>query len=455
MDMAGQLHDSIKSYLLKSLKSIDKTLFTTELELERQRLDIASRNYLFLVEVEPTQREEETGIKQLIGYARKAREIVEGSSGIHAVLCYHRTARTVSDYFDDRPEELVFKYAYVGEGDILFEEITFEELIKIAKEVSRKKLPLDLRVFAGVVSNIKDTYEDLLWEMFSTYRTEINALYQAYRKEMEKVYVDSTEDTLQRLFVVHTFLNILALSLISIHLKGRTPSVEDLMEVKKGYSLPFLNWAFILYRQGKLTDAYRTGLQNLVEEICHRLSYFEWRVEDLKDVFRLVYEEFIREEERRRLGEYYTPLWFVKWSMDRLNGWEESLVIDPCCGTGSFLVEAYRRKIAAGKKPEEALKEVVGFDINPLAVVLSRAILFVSYLIAGGNKESNIVPYIFYADSALEFGDRLKDYRWTIVHCQGQCYKSHAIRNLILSTLSSTFRRKLFSSSHSIPATVF
>jgi len=87
------------------------------------------------------------------------------------------------------------------------------------------------------------------------------------------------------------------------------------------------------------------------------------------DVLGRFYEELVPQEERRKLGEFYTPKpiaeFMVAWAVRD----ESAEVLDPGAGSGTFLVEAVRRLRAMGV--EQPVERVVGVDVNPLAVLMA------------------------------------------------------------------------------------
>jgi type I restriction-modification system DNA methylase subunit len=113
-----------------------------------------------------------------------------------------------------------------------------------------------------------------------------------------------------------------------------------------------------------------------------------------RDVFKHVYQHHMDSEERKRIGEYYTPDEVVYYILDRV-GFQSSKdlrqvkLIDPACGSGTFLVEAINRvKESAGNlSPKEVIFMVAGrkdgdtrekgtlfgFDIMPFAVYLCES----------------------------------------------------------------------------------
>jgi hypothetical protein len=105
------------------------------------------------------------------------------------------------------------------------------------------------------------------------------------------------------------------------------------------------------------------------------------------DVLKILYESLIDREERHGLGEYYTPDWLaakiVRHAVERPI---EQRVLDPACGSGTFLFHAIRNFIKEAEeagleerlRAEEATDHIAGMDIHPVAVIIAR----VTYLLA-------------------------------------------------------------------------
>ena len=113
-----------------------------------------------------------------------------------------------------------------------------------------------------------------------------------------------------------------------------------------------------------------------------------FRLQDIRvDILKALYESLIDPETRHDLGEYYTPDWLaarmVAAVVDRPL---EQRVMDPACGSGTFLFHAVRAVLdaadAAGVSPAEAARRaaanIAGIDIHPVAVIFAR----VTYLLA-------------------------------------------------------------------------
>ena len=99
------------------------------------------------------------------------------------------------------------------------------------------------------------------------------------------------------------------------------------------------------------------------------------------DILGRVYENLIPEDERHRLGQYYTPPPIVELITEMCIRSPNDRVLDPGCGSGGFLVKAYH-KLKELKKEEnplasdevlhnEILTQLYGIDINQFPASLS------------------------------------------------------------------------------------
>ncbi len=87
------------------------------------------------------------------------------------------------------------------------------------------------------------------------------------------------------------------------------------------------------------------------------------------DVVGLIFQKLVSPEERHRLGQHFTG----PGPVDLINGFcirsPDAAVLDPACGSGSFLVRAYYRKRAMTSAPENArphaavLRDLYGCDV--------------------------------------------------------------------------------------------
>jgi hypothetical protein len=129
-----------------------------------------------------------------------------------------------------------------------------------------------------------------------------------------------------------------------------------------------------------------SGGEALVRRIMNHVRRF--RLAEVEtDVLKTLYESLIDREERHGLGEYYTPDWLaakmIRRAVDRPL---EQRVLDPGCGSGTFLFHAIRNFLTEAeeaampreRRAAEACAHIAGMDIHPVAVIIGR----VTYLLA-------------------------------------------------------------------------
>lgn len=133
-----------------------------------------------------------------------------------------------------------------------------------------------------------------------------------------------------------------------------------------------------------------------------------------RDLLKKLYQQLMPGELRHNLGEYYTPDWLAERLLNMLEagkfeGNPDKRLLDPACGSGTFLVIAIKkireyaaeRMLSESQVLEKILSNVVGFDLNPLAVISART----NYLLALGDllqhRKGNIDIPIYLCDSIM------------------------------------------------------
>lgn len=120
--------------------------------------------------------------------------------------------------------------------------------------------------------------------------------------------------------------------------------------------------------------------RTLVERIARQAARFRLQQAN-SDVLKALYESLIDPSQRHDLGEYYTPDWLAaRVTAAAVTDPLRQRVLDPACGSGTFLFHSIRRLLAAadaaGWSPQRALGACVanvrGMDIHPVAVIFAR-----------------------------------------------------------------------------------
>lgn len=225
---------------------------------------------------------------------------------------------------------------------------------------------------------------ETLWEEVKGH-PDVQVKRQLWDDLLQKVY--GTRIGADGLFLQHTYLTIVAKTMAARVLDIATDKAADLLSGRPFQDLgisgavesDFFDWVLAA-----------PGSEDLIARIARQVGRF--RLRDIQnDVLKGLYESLIDPETRHDLGEYYTPDWLAA----RICGQAvadplEARVIDPACGSGTFLFHAVRRFLEAARKARlsnpEALARcagrVLGVDIHPVAVLIAR----VTYLLALGEE---------------------------------------------------------------------
>jgi N-6 DNA Methylase len=217
-------------------------------------------------------------------------------------------------------------------------------------------------------------------------RLTVSAPFDEWQRYLSVVYGSESGDEL--LFLRHTYLATLAkLMVYTYYSSGAIPSREKLREILDGDA--FKDWGIENFLEEDFfswlsrEDAEITG-RRLAEVLIEVLERYDLSKLD-NDVLKGLYEGLVDPESRHDLGEYYTPDWIADLVVKTLEVTPQDRVLDPACGSGTFLVAAVKRKRAAlARQKAGALDRIVssvfGVDVHPLAVLVSKA----NYLLALG-----------------------------------------------------------------------
>lgn len=172
----------------------------------------------------------------------------------------------------------------------------------------------------------------------------------------------------------------------------------------------FFGWYLAAWNE-EVEDAVSALIQRLAE---YDPGTLELAPENARDLLKKLYHYLLPREIRHDLGEYYTPDWLAERLITQTLGQMDlgdptKRVLDPACGSGTFLVilikyirgRAERQKMPPAKVLGFILQNVVGIDLNPLAVIAART----NYLLALGDlikaRMDDIDIPVYQADSVL------------------------------------------------------
>ena len=183
------------------------------------------------------------------------------------------------------------------------------------------------------------------------------------------------------LYVRHTYLTSLVGVIVQAHFE------TDVARYAESEPAALLNGEIL--RQ-------HTGLKGIIESdlfawpletqqhsylvnIARQVAKFNW-TGNYDDLAASLYQSAISADERKRMGEYYTPRWLAQAITEELiDDPLNTRVLDPACGSGTFLAAAVQHLInRAGNLPPGQLlaklqENVAGIDLHPVAVQLAKA----------------------------------------------------------------------------------
>lgn len=236
-------------------------------------------------------------------------------------------------------------------------------------------------------------------------------------------------------FAIHsyyaTFIKLLALQIAGYYtFSGRLPLkdyegleseklLEQLKDLEEGGVFRdvginnFLEGDFFSW----YIEIWDESIEKSIREIIEKLNSYdpvtmEVDPELTRDLLKMLYQQLVPKELRHDLGEYYTPDWLAERLLNQIqfNGDPDKRVLDPACGSGTFLILALKRIREYSKNKrlrkedllQKILNNVAGIDLNPLAVISARTnfLMAISDLLPYKPKEGINIP-IFLADSIL------------------------------------------------------
>lgn len=239
-------------------------------------------------------------------------------------------------------------------------------------------------------------------------------------------------------FATHTFFAILT-KLLAYLIVGRytdfpTPPLSDwtnlpnerlakhFEDIEQGG--PFRKAGIRNFLEGDFfawyTKFFTPELAACLKKVVDRLAEYDTTTLDLapaptQDLLKKLYHRLVPPHIRKTLGEYYTPDWLAEHLLNRLDngrfrGDPDLRLLDPSCGSGTFLIKAINAVRSNAEtqtvNKQELLRKIchniVGIDLNPLAVIAART----NYLLALGSllkhrgDEDLEIP-VYLADSIM------------------------------------------------------
>jgi len=248
---------------------------------------------------------------------------------------------------------------------------------------------------------------DILKDIWSSEKNKFKVVYNEWADYLRIVYGSSIDS--EDLFLKHTYLATLAkLMVYMFYSNGAQPSSLLIKKVVNGSA--FKEWGIINF----LDEDFFSWLSKSEEGIdfCRDLVYRLGRYDLTKineDILKGLYQDLVDPRDRHDLGEYYTPDWLADYMVHNIVKTRyRAKILDPACGSGTFLVfsilyKKNRLKSCSLHKSEilrEITNSIVGMDIHPLALIIARSnyIMALGDLLKQGRKGIIVIP-VYLSDS--------------------------------------------------------
>ena len=218
------------------------------------------------------------------------------------------------------------------------------------------------------------------------------------------------------LFVRHTYLTTLVSVIVQAHfgintLRFAEDNPDDLLngnELRRNTNLKgiiesdLFGWPL------------EVGQREYVAAIARQVAMFDWSGES-NELAATLYQNAITPEERKQMGEYYTPRWLAQAIVsETIEDPTTTQMLDPACGSGTFVEAAIRHlldNLPDGMSGESKLatlqSNVAGIDLHPVAVQLAKAtwVINSSEVISEARRENPNTPDII---APIHLGDSMQ-----------------------------------------------
>jgi len=240
--------------------------------------------------------------------------------------------------------------------------------------------------------------------------TNVKLKYDEWNSLLSRVYGDRIGDVV--LFLKHTYLTIFSRLLITNAIfptKRKTRGLYKGLLTGQFFSrnnLPnvaepdFFSWA--------LDTIIEDDFIGLLSKIDKYLSVFNLSNVN-EDILKGIYQELVDPSSRHSLGEYYTPDWIADLTLKQLD-YKEGVVLDPACGSGTFLIAVVRRLRELGlngtKLVDRSVNSIIGIDVHPLAVLMTKANILLSLSEEIKKIKKEVYLPVYMSDTLLTSEDK-------------------------------------------------
>ena len=251
------------------------------------------------------------------------------------------------------------------------------------KEEKQKATLKRIEEAFGYQSNVFiESYRELsIWFQEAKKYGEVQVSFEQWKKFLSIAY--GSFDASEGNFLIHTYLSVfskmLAYTVVSNDVYIDEKELRGILEGSIFHRYNIRNFVDNDFFHWVKSDKNFHNLKKVFRLLAQEISVFDFQhVEE--DVLKGVYQELIDLDTRHALGEYYTPDWLCERVLQEYNFKQKDKILDPSCGSGSFLRAAVHRlrQLHSDITVEEISNQVYGIDIHPLSVQIAKPTMLIT-----------------------------------------------------------------------------
>jgi type I restriction-modification system DNA methylase subunit len=405
-------HDQRRALFMDFLrKAFDVQVEEVELEHKvkaasaRGRIDAFYRFVIFEFKTD-LEREREDAISELTKYFRSQKNPADFIAAVTDGLDFE-----VFDHDPTSGPKLIRSFKLESEVPVG----AYSQLDELLA-AGRKIRPLSGEVVArfGPGSVVFNRSRQALHSAYELVRdlSSVQVKFREWNVLLAKVYGAPPED--QDLFLRHTYLTMVSRAIVTLAVfrerQHSTALYRGLMNGEFFRNKSIKNLAETDFFSWGLGTAAEAAFFEFFANLFRRLGEFDWSQVD-EDLLKVLYQELVESGDRQQLGEFYTPDWLAELTLDDID-YRRGTLLDPACGSGTFLFCAVRRLRAAGLEGNElvrtALDSVTGIDVHPVAALMAKANILLALSAELPKYPDEVYLRVYLADTLMTGEDTKK-----------------------------------------------
>ena len=266
------------------------------------------------------------------------------------------------------------------------ERLIYQDVALLASaELLTKKFGLQSKIYKTFMKILKK-----LWAKEKS-KSENKLCLQLWSEYVENCFSKSAKINHEN-FLEHTYLVILsrmiAASSLSTTQEQANPSfVKDVFlgnffsnhRVENFVDEDFFRWI--------INDKIYSAISKELDSVHNELQKIDFRSARKYDLLSKLYEEIIPHNVKAEYGGVFTPTWLADQTVLSIPDAKKlsKTVLDPACGTGTFLRSIIQEKIKNVPKSwqeqqilDKILNSICGMDINPVSVIITKTAIMLA-----------------------------------------------------------------------------